>query len=286
MDEILKNWHLSDAEIELIYESKDNKTWVISDKYYLKFYGNIQELDVAVRVNTVLSNHGIPVVTYKKTENGEITPDRHHVLMHKIKGEHLTFESIMLDEMKNLGRGVATLHQGFSQLEKELVCPDNDYLAEWNGYIKSGLIDVRDEIVTYIDEQLHKHYNDLPRNIIHRDIHLGNVLIDAGVITGWLDFDLTRKDIRIFDIAYLMTGLLLGRIDDKFAILKWQDLLQNFIAGYESVANLEENEHLLLPVMMIAMELLFVTYWGSLDNDAEVKKANALAEWLYDAYVG
>ena len=236
-------------------------------------------------MNTVLSNQWIPVVTYKKTENGEITPDGHHVLMHKIKGEHLTFEKVTSEEMEKFGSTLATLHQGLTHLENEIKCADNDYLAEWNDYIKPGLTGVRNEIVTYIDEQLHKYYHDLPRNIIHRDVHLENVLVDEGFITGWLDFDLTRKDMRIFDIAYLMTGLLLGRINDKFAVSKWQDLFQNFVAGYESRSVLTKKEHLLLPVVMIAMELLFVTYWTSMDNDDEVKKANALAEWLYDAYV-
>ena len=76
MEQVLKNWDLADLSMKkLVHESKQNKTWVISDKYCLKFYGNKKELDVAVQMNMALAAIGIPVATYKKTKNGDVTPD-------------------------------------------------------------------------------------------------------------------------------------------------------------------------------------------------------------------
>lgn len=55
-------------------------------------------------------------------------------------------------------------------------------------------------------------YDRLPRQLIHRDVHFGNFLFDHGEFSGYIDFDLSQKNIRIFDICYFLTGLLSSQI--------------------------------------------------------------------------
>lgn len=50
-------------------------------------------------------------------------------------------------------------------------------------------------------------YGKLPRQIIHRDPNPGNIIIaDDG--WGFIDFELSERNVRIFDPCYAATGIL------------------------------------------------------------------------------
>lgn len=59
-----------------------------------------------------------------------------------------------------------------------------------------------------IVQNLEKVYNKLPVQLIHRDVHLDNFLFDKGKFAGYIDFDLSQRNIIIFDLCYFMLGLL------------------------------------------------------------------------------
>ena len=39
-------------------------------------------------------------------------------------------------------------------------------------------------------------------------MHFGNFLFQEGSFSGYIDFDLSQKNIRIFDLCYFLAGLL------------------------------------------------------------------------------
>ena len=45
--------------------------------------------------------------------------------------------------------------------------------------------------------QLEKIYEGLPKQLIHRDVHSGNFLFENNEFSGYIDFDLSQKNIRI-----------------------------------------------------------------------------------------
>ena len=75
-------------------------------------------------------------------------------------------------------------------------------------------------------------YKTLPRQIIHRDMHPGKLLFDKGVFTGYLDFDLSQSNARIFDIVYLGCGLLVDNYKDETRLGQWCDIFAGIIQGY------------------------------------------------------
>ncbi|OOM81514.1 homoserine kinase [Clostridium puniceum] len=58
-------------------------------------------------------------------------------------------------------------------------------------------------------DKLNRCYNKLQRQLIHRDLHLGNFLFNNCEFSGYIDFDLSQKNIRIFDICYFLLRLLI-----------------------------------------------------------------------------
>ena len=90
---------------------------------------------------------------------------------------------------------------------------DNSLLDEMNGWIresmeKNGWQCISKEEYERTVSQLAAVYEQLPVQLIHRDIHFGNFLFADGVFSGYIDFDLTQRNIRIFDLCYFLLGLL------------------------------------------------------------------------------
>ena len=282
MDNILKHWGLSGESIKEIYKSKYNSTWDINGQYILKHNPNTEQLSDNIRLANFLAAENIPAVTYIKTTNGEWTTlDGKYCLMEKLKGVHVDFHENP-EAIHELGRGLAQLHIALAKMELEIQCQDSDLLAEWRDWIKPGLANVSNEVVEQTEVWLSKQYKKLPRQPIHRDVHSHNIFFDDGKISGWVDFDLTQKNARIFDLAYLLGGLLAGKTDTPAKIELWKAIYRDLLAGYNKVNLLTSEETEALPLLMITIELLFVTYWDNNQNDNERNKAIALAEWLYN----
>jgi len=280
---VLKQWGISGEDIKHIYTSAHNSSWNVGGKYVLQqhFKPNIEFQSRKIRLVSLLAKERIPTVVYLKTIKGDWTaPEGAYTLAEMLEGEHIDFFEAP-ELMCELGRGLAQLHLAFSKLESDLQCKDNDFYAEWENYIKPGLVGVSNEIIEQTEAKLSAVYRNLPRCPIHRDVHEENILFHNDKISGWLDFDLSRRDIRIFDMAYLLAGLLVGNIGDSTKLKTWKTIYRNLLDGYSEINRLTEDEISVLPDLMIAIELLFVTYWNDMGDEAEHKKANELAEWLF-----
>lgn len=59
-----------------------------------------------------------------------------------------------------------------------------------------------------------KLYPLLPKQLIHRDPNPSNIIVDYGEITGFLDFELTERNVRIFDPCYAATAILSETYED------------------------------------------------------------------------
>ncbi|MDE6063841.1 MAG: phosphotransferase, partial [Lachnospiraceae bacterium] len=120
-------------------------------------------------------------------------------------------------------------------------------------------------------------YDSLPKQLIHRDVHSGNFLFSEGNFTGYIDFDLSQKNIRIFDICYFLTGLLAEETEEALTKSEWLANVKAVIAGYESIIKLSEKEKAAIPCVMECIEILFVAYFIGMEDTKQ-------AEAAYDAF--
>ena len=284
MDGILHKWGLNGMTITPI-DSPSKSTWDVGGKHVLKRYTDTNYLSRSLQIANLLAAEGVPVVTYIQTVDGYMTvqdADWHYCLMTKLQGcdSDLYVEPDLAHE---LGRELARLHIALTHIEPQVSCNDNDLLAEWRNYIKPGLgVIINEEWVTHVEIQLCDLYQKLPHQLIHRDVHTHNVLFADGKLTGWLDFDLGRRDVKLFDLAYLLGGLLSEGIQEPAKVEIWRLLYQAIIDGYNEINTMSANEHEALPVMMIVIELLFVSYWSNEGCPEQSQQAQLMAKWLYD----
>jgi Ser/Thr protein kinase RdoA (MazF antagonist) len=98
-------------------------------------------------------------------------------------------------------------------------------------------------------------------------MHFGNIIFNKGEFSGYLDFDLSQKNVRIFDICYFLMGLLINHEKNKEDAEKWYQIISKFIEGYEVTNPLTKLEKDSIGCLMRSIELLFVAYFLSKEDE-------------------
>lgn len=261
----LIHWGISGCEIRQIYDT----AWQIGDDYVLKVYQDREMLERNLKILHVLGEMDIPAAQAVMTRDNApyvLQDDVYCFLSARLPGSN----RIQWNNDKNIalkmGEIIADLHSAFKKCETVEGIWDNSLLEEMNGWVKEALerggwrYPSKKEYEETVS-QLAATYDQLPKQLIHRDIHFGNFLFKDGVFSGYIDFDLSQKNIRIFDICYFLLGLLSE--EESLAITEeaWFDFAQAVFAGYESVLRLSDAEKSAVPCVMECIELLFVAYF-------------------------
>lgn len=285
-DEISKvlsaHWGLRDCQTEQIYDT----AWQVADNYVLKVYQNVQALERNLKILRLLDQQNIPVAQIVPTCSGASyvsNGDTCYFLSEKLPGEHIS----QIDEniAYVMGRIIAGLHTAFQKCEPMDTLWNNSLLDEMNGWVKESMEKNSWRRISKMEyertvAQLAAVYNELPVQLIHRDIHFGNFLFADGVFSGYIDFDLSQRNIRIFDLCYFMLGLLSEQEEFEITEETWFHLLGKVFTGYESVRKLSVSEKNAVPCVMGCIELLFTAYYDNEKNDKCAENAFELYEFV------
>ena len=274
IEQILPLWGIENKRLLQIYPS----AWEINDSYVIKVYDDKKQLERNIKISEILLDCAILVAKTVLTKTGEkyVEYKNSYFLMSKeLQGSNISDIKDKTIAWK-MGCAIAQLHTAFARCEKEVEFWDNSLLKEMKGWIRENLANnewkiLNEEEYTKTVEMLESVYDYLPKQLIHRDVHFGNFLFFEGNLSGYIDFDLSQRNIRIFDICYFLTGLLAEETDDAFTKMEWIENAKAVIAGYESIINLSEKEKNAIPCVMECIEILFVAYFISMND---IKHAN------------
>lgn len=262
---ILNMWNIENKEIKQIYDS----AWQVGDAYVLKIYDNPDNMERNIRLLSILSGLGIPVadlIYNKENRTYSRDTDKYYILTEKLKGNNIV-SSRQLEELSfRMGRILAELHKAFLECEKQEDFWENSLLQEMKGWIKDALeedgwIHVSKNLFEDTLVNLEKGYDTLPVQLIHRDVHFGNFLFEEERFSGYIDFDLSQKNIRIFDLCYFLLGLLCEEEALVVTEEKWFQVLRNVFQGYTAINPLQLQEIQAVPYVMKSIELLFAAWF-------------------------
>lgn len=287
IEKVLEHWDIKYND----YTEVQKDVWSIDDTYYLKANSDKNGVN-NLRIYRRLREMGIPAPEVVSTKQGKdyITHSgSNYYITRKLEGIHLNKEVIMDDEAKahSVGQVVARLHKAFKEITDQYEFVDNNFVSELKGWVKDHLEKCAVDSFTYgiFDDcvgELEVAYNHLERHLIYRDMHLGNLLFTDNKVTGYIDFDLTQINARIFDLAYLLVGWIVGEVDNDDFMEKWKRTVRAVIAGYQEEQKLSNYELNTLGIMMCCIEILFVAFFYSVNDQDNVVQAEEALRWLWN----
>lgn len=274
--DVYKIWDV-DGEIAQIY----NTTWSVGKEYMLK-KSNKYALENNLSFLQRLEVCEIPVAQPVAARSGEllvVSDESCYLMTKRLKGTHITniYESDYRTIAHETGLVAARLHKAFIKCESLISQESALFIEELEGWIYTVLESDRWEYVSkdeyqHLVGQMRDCYDLLPKQLIHRDLHYGNMLFDNMIFTGYIDFDLSKKDARIFDLCYFLLSLLIDH-NTAAELAIWTEIIHSFIAGYEELLPLASIEKESIPLFMQCIELLFVAYFHQ--NGSSEFKHNA-----------
>lgn len=297
LHKLLKNWPIDvqNCSIELVQTPKMNTVWTIGDEYILKSGSNISGLRVHIAVSRQLNQFhfdmALPILTHLK-EDFIMQDDRYFVLYRKVKGDILGvidhFGPQSLFYAKQYGIAIGQLHQILEVHDSLMEVNDANLfhivstwalpttrklMEQWGSPLPNQLFE---DYTSF--EQL---YPQLKRHVIHRDMHPGNIIVKDNQIKGFIDFDISERNVRLFDICYCATAVLSGAKEEKEKQM-WFDILKALICGYDSVNRLSEVEKRSIVYIIDSIQMIFIAWLDGKDQYRELAMTNrAMLVWLY-----
>ncbi|WP_409342761.1 phosphotransferase enzyme family protein [Paenibacillus sp. MBLB4367] len=182
------------------------------------------------------------------------------------------------------GKAIALLHLGLSEIPQSGLFSTMNIekqMEEWAiPAVEAALDSSRQAAFNSLAWELRLHGLDrldaLPTQLIHRDPNPTNLLLREDGSVGYLDFEIATFGLRIFDIAYCSTGMLMSGYRDEAFRSTWTGLLRGVLDGYQSECKLERQELECLFDTIVAIQLIFGAYFIGTSKELSELNISAL----------
>ncbi|MDE6728031.1 MAG: phosphotransferase [Oscillospiraceae bacterium] len=288
--EVLKNWDIPQDlpinDVKIVDGTKTaNNIWQVGKEYILKT-GDRAALLRNARVAKAMAVHGLAAAVPVPTIIGDDLTKNSFVLIHKTKGEPLSkserFGVNCEDFGFKYGQSISRLHKALAAVEEDIQPFEQNLFAhvtEWalpnvqkqNIQWDMGIPDV------FFEEYVRDFgalFKKLPKQLIHRDPNPCNILFCSGEVSGFADFELSERNVRLWDPCYCVTGILSEQRDVENAYDKFPVILEAVLRGYDSVDPLTAEEKQAVYYIICSIQMICVAYFESVNEYKDLAKTN------------
>lgn len=277
---ILGCWGLERLEItDIYYENgaRNENAYYVGDAYVLKFTGNLGKVKNHCALARAIGEVGLlsaqPVPTNEGADwicDGEVF----FYLTRRLPGKQLAAEHIFdAGNARFLGELIGQLHLALQKVEA--VVNDADLLETvrtWALPEAKKVIELPENFWEKFAAKLEALYPGLPRQIIHRDPNPGNLIGSEGQ-WGFIDFELSERNARIYDPCYAATAILSELPKESWS--RWLSISREILAGYDGVVSLTDEERAAVPYIILANQMVCTAWFAGQDKYAELLRTNA-----------
>lgn len=296
--EILKMWGLEKENIADIYydgtSNRNESAYYVGNDYVLKFSANLGKLKSHIAISKALENVGLFAATPLETIAGEeyvADGELYFCLTKRLAGNQIKTANIYDDDFAGkarfIGEVIGQLSNALADVDV-LVSNANIYESVTNRAIPQlkAKITVPEQVLRDYEEIFGKLYSDLPKQVIHRDPNPGNIIV-AKDKWGFIDFELSERNIRIFDPCYAATAILSETYDagDESKLLKWIQIYKNIIYGYDDVVKLTDAEKRAIPYVVLSNQLIALAWFEEKEKFQELYETNKkMTGWIINVF--
>ncbi|SCG84366.1 putative HTH-type transcriptional regulator ydeE [Proteiniborus sp. DW1] len=287
---ILENWSI-EKNLPIIgaHMADGAKTsgnvWRVGNDYILKT-GSREKLIKNIKISKALHKQGfvssLPVLT--KTGDEYLNQKEPFVLTQGLKGNPLTksdrFGDSRIKFGEEYGRSIARLHKALKSIQKDILPDEVNIYENVTSWVLPNVkqqniqwdMGIDDSFFDGFIEYFGKLYDKLPKQLIHRDPNPSNILFDGDKISGFIDFDLSEVNIRLWDVCYCATGILSESSEDAYE--KWLDILEGILHGYDLEGKLTPEEKQAVFYVICSIQMICIAYFEKHDMYKELAKTN------------
>jgi AraC-like DNA-binding protein/Ser/Thr protein kinase RdoA (MazF antagonist) len=298
--QILSNWDIDiKLKIDKVYFYLGNiKAWNIGEDYAFTTGTNVAGLRTHILVAELLSKKGINASYPVKTKDGQDfyqDGDVFYALLNRVEGRYLTPEERYADNRgeigENYGKAIGKLHCILKDLDDELEVNDNNLyntvvnwaMPETKRIMEQWNCSLPNEFYEEYKINFEPLFDKLTKQIIHRNPNPTNILFSDDEVSGFIDFNISEKNVRIFDPCYCATGILSesGNIVDGYE--KWPEILKGIIKGYDSVCHLSYEEKSSILYVIYSIQMIFIAWLNGRDEEKDIAIENRkMLIWIWE----
>ena len=284
INELLAHWDINQNlpiyDVAYMDGRKISDTvWRIGDEYYLKKQADQKHILHHSIFANALHKEGLASPLIVRTKEGQeyVGETELFVLMKRVKGmpyELLdSFGDKAQDYASECGKAIARLHRALNTITDPINIKDTNLLqtvTEWalpNVRKQSEQWSLRLPEAFFDDlaETFGVLYQKLPYQTIHRDPNPSNILFEQELVAGFIDFELSERNIRLFDPCYCATGLLsIAKTNQQYET--WLAIAANILRGYDEINPLSEEEKRSVYYVICSIQLICIAYFNQFDD--------------------
>ena len=188
------------------------------------------------------------------------------------------------------GQAIATLHQALATYPDAAVSQKTwrqalaEQVAEWISVLGAGLPEAESTVVQRVGQKrgvaIEAGLRGLPEQLIHRDCHPGNILVQGTRVISFIDWEDLCIGPRLFDLAYYAAHHLKLVMGDAVATRRWLTNLPHLLTGYRSVQRLSPAEMAAFPYAMLAYHLLLAHWFMGLQRPESIVREVRALDWI------
>lgn len=295
---ILKWWGLENEKIsDIYYDGSGNRSesaFYIGNNYILKFSANLGKLKSHIAISKELENVGLFAATPVETLDGKeyiADGELYFYLTKRLEGHQIETGNMYEDDFaakaRFVGEVIGQLSNALTNIDV-LVNEADIYESVVNWAIPQlkGKTNIPEHIFRDYAEIFGKLFPELPKQVIHRDPNPGNIIL-ADDKWGFIDFELSEKNVRIFDPCYAATAILSESFDgtEETRLSKWIQIYKNIIYGYDDVAKLTEEEKKAIPYVVLSNQLIALAWFAGEEKYQDLYETNKkMTEWIVEVF--
>lgn len=296
--EILKHWDLEKEPISDIYYEgsgeKSDTAFYIGKEFVLKLSANLGKIKNAVALCKAIESAGLYVSSPVPTTDGkEYVQDGElfFYVTRRISGtqmiSHDFYDGDYIAKARFVGEIIGQLHLILCQTETPVHDADlYQAVKNWAMPKVRNILSFPEQFCRDYLDVFGRLYDKLPKQIIHRDPNPSNIIVSQNK-WGFIDFELSERNLRIYDPCYAAAAVLSESFDERDSEKrsKWLEIYRNILWGYDSVVKLTDQEYKALPYVVVANQLVCTAYFSEQDKHTELFEINKrMTLWLISVF--
>lgn len=192
---------------------------------------------------------------------------------------------------RNCGAAIAKLHtalaafptEGLESRTWKTVLPDS-FLEHWVPTIQQSIAPQEraefDAIIAGLSADMRATNAALPMQLIHRDCHHGNIVVNGEQVSGFIDCDHLSLGPRVFDLADFIVHMIKQHVADQKRTAEWFDLFPAVIQGYEEETSLSKEEKQALYHVMLGVLIMLAGWFFAAGRPENAQSELEAIRWM------